>query len=499
MSNLSVSTIVAFLAYVAIVLSIGFYAYLKTKNATDYFLGGRELSPAVSAISAGASDMSGWVLLGLPGYAYLAGLEAAWISIGLVIGVAANWMLVAKRLRIYSALLDDAVTLPTFLQRRFADQTPWLKVIASISILLFFLFYVGSGLIAGGKLFNEVFGFDYHIAVFVSVTLILVYTLFGGFLAVSWTDVFQGLLMLLALACVPVMVISQSGGVGEFTSQISQTNPELLNIFTDANGDALELMFIVSTMGWGLGYFGQPHILARFMAMRSASETSKAASIGIFWAAVCYLLAIIVGLSGVAYLPDLLPDSEKVFITLTGLIFHPLIAGILLAAILAAIMSTVDSQLLVCSSSLAEDLYPLMVKKQLSTENRLQVGRIAVVVLALCATLLAMQPDSKVLDVVSYAWAGLGASIGPAILVSLYWKKMTSSGALAGIVVGGLTVIVWSQLQGGIFDLYALVPGFIFSLVAITLVSILDKKPENQVVASQFNLMEQQVNTATIR
>ena len=225
MSGLSMSTTIAFLIYVAIVLGIGFYAYLRTKNATDYFLGGRELSPTVSAISAGASDMSGWVLLGLPGYAYLAGLEAAWISIGLVIGVAANWMLVAKRLRVYSALLDDAVTLPTFLQRRFADSTPWLKMIASVSILLFFLFYVGSGLIAGGKLFNEVFGFDYHVSVFVSVTLILVYTLFGGFLAVSWTDVFQGLLMLLALACVPVMVISQSGGVGDFASQISQTNP----------------------------------------------------------------------------------------------------------------------------------------------------------------------------------------------------------------------------------------------------------------------------------
>jgi sodium/proline symporter len=214
---------------------------------------------------------------------------------------------------------------------------------------------------------------------------------------------------------------------------------------------------------------------------------------------LCYLLAILVGLSGVAYLPDLLPDSEKVFIALTGLIFHPLIAGILLAAILAAIMSTVDSQLLVCSSSLAEDLYPLMVKKQLSTENRLQIGRIAVVVLALCATLLAMEPDSKVLDVVSYAWAGLGASIGPAILVSLYWKKMTSSGALAGIVVGGLTVIVWSQLEGGIFNLYALVPGFIFSLVAIALVSLLDRKSENEVVVSQFNLMEQQVSAATIK
>ena len=283
MSELSMSTVVAFLAYVAIVLSIGFYAYLKTKNATDYFLGGRELSPAVSAISAGASDMSGWVLLGLPGYAYLAGLEAAWISLGLVLGVAANWGLMAKRLRLYSEQLDDAVTLPTYLQRRFADNTPWLKSIASLSILLFFLFYVGSGLIAGGKLFNEVFGFDYHIAVFVSVALILFYTLFGGFLAVSWTDVFQGLLMLLALVCVPVLVISQTGGLDEFTAKINLKNPQLLDAFTDVNGNALGWMAIISAMGWGLGYFGQPHILARFMAIRSASETGQAASIGVAW------------------------------------------------------------------------------------------------------------------------------------------------------------------------------------------------------------------------
>ena len=255
MSELSVSTIVAFLAYVAIVLSIGVYAYLKTKNAKDYFLGGRELSPTVTAISAGASDMSGWGLLGLPGYAYLAGLEAAWISLGLVIGVAANWGLMAKRLRLYSEQLDDAVTLPTYLQRRFADKTPWLKSISSLSILLFFLFYVGSGLIAGGKLFNEVFGFDYHIAVFVSVALILFYTLFGGFLAVSWTDVFQGLLMLLALVCVPVLVISQAGGLDEFTAQISLKNPQLLNVFTDINGDALGWLAIVSAMGWGVGVF----------------------------------------------------------------------------------------------------------------------------------------------------------------------------------------------------------------------------------------------------
>jgi len=493
MPDLSFSTIVAFMAYVAIVLSIGFYAYFRTKNATDYFLGGRELSPSVSAISAGASDMSGWVLLGLPGYAYLAGLEAAWISIGLVIGVAANWLLMAKRLRIYSALLGDAVTLPTYLQRRFTDKTPWLKSIASVSILLFFLFYVGSGLIAGGKLFNEVFGFDYHMAVIVSVVLILFYTLFGGFLAVSWTDVFQGLLMLLALACVPILVISQTGGVDQFTAQINQQNPQLLNLFTDAEGNVLSWMMIVSTMGWGLGYFGQPHILARFMAIRSASETVQAATIGVVWALSCYLLAILVGLSGIAYLPEVLPDSEKVFIALTSLIFHPLIAGILLAAILAAIMSTVDSQLLVCSSSLAEDLYPLVTRKDVSAEKRLQIGRIAVVVLAMMATVLAMEPDNKVLDVVSYAWAGLGASLGPAILVSLYWRRMTARGALAGVLTGGVTVMIWSQAEGGIFDLYALVPGFVLSLVAIVTVSLMDKRGVDGSTEQSFEDMHQQV------
>ena len=497
MSELSMSTVVAFLAYVAIVLSIGFYAYLKTKNATDYFLGGRELSPAVSAISAGASDMSGWVLLGLPGYAYLAGLEAAWISLGLVLGVAANWGLMAKRLRLYSEQLDDAVTLPTYLQRRFADNTPWLKSIASLSILLFFLFYVGSGLIAGGKLFNEVFGFDYHIAVFVSVALILFYTLFGGFLAVSWTDVFQGLLMLLALVCVPVLVISQTGGLDEFTAKINLKNPQLLDAFTDINGNALGWMAIISAMGWGLGYFGQPHILARFMAIRSASETGQAASIGVAWAFLCYLLAILVGLSGLAYLPEVIADSEKVFIALTGLIFHPLIAGILLAAILAAIMSTVDSQLLVCSSSLAEDLYPLVSKKSLSPEQRLQVGRVAVVVLALMATLLAMNPDSKVLDVVSYAWAGLGASLGPAILISLYWRKMTARGALAGVFVGGATVIIWPQFEGGIFELYSLVPGFGISALAVVVGSLIDNSEDQALIHKGFDKMT--VNLAKLR
>jgi sodium/proline symporter len=472
MSQLSLPTTIAFLIYVIIVLAIGIYAYSKTKDASDYFLGGRKLSPLVAAISAGASDMSGWILLGLPGYAYLAGLEAAWITIGLTIGVAANWMLVAKRLRIYTAMLDDAVTIPAYLQRRFQDSKVWLKSIAAISILLFFLFYVASGLIAGGKLFNVVFGLDYYIAVVVGVILILFYTLFGGFLAVSWTDVFQGSLMLIALVAVPLLVTGNLGGASAVVTQIDGANPELLNMFTDAAGQPLGLLTIIGLLGWGLGYFGQPHILARFKAIRSADETGRAAVIGVSWASFGYLMAILVGFCGVAYLSEPLADPEKVFITLTSLVFHPLIAGILLAAILAAIMSTVDSQLLVCSAALAEDLYPLMVKKSLSPEARMKVGRIAVVVLAMVASGLAMDPESKVLDVVSYAWAGLGASLGPAILISLYWRSMTSQGALAGVFVGAVTVIVWSQLSGCLFDVYELVPGFILSSIAVALVSL---------------------------
>ncbi|MDG1080877.1 MAG: sodium/proline symporter PutP [Porticoccaceae bacterium] len=472
MSQLSLPTTIAFLLYVTIVLAIGIYAYSKTKDASDYFLGGRKLSPLVAAISAAASDMSGWILLGLPGYAYLAGLEAAWITIGLTIGVAANWVLVAKRLRIYTAMLDDAVTIPAYLQRRFQDSKVWLKSIAAISILLFFLFYVASGLIAGGKLFNVVFGLDYYIAVFVGVILILFYTLFGGFLAVSWTDVFQGTLMLIALVAVPILVTSNLGGVSAVAADIDATNPELLNMFTDAAGEPLGWLTIIGLLGWGFGYFGQPHILARFKAIRSADETGVATVIGVGWASFGYLTAILVGFCGIAFLNEPLADPEKVFITLTSLVFHPLVAGILLAAILAAIMSTVDSQLLVCSAALAEDLYPLVVKRALSAEARMKIGRIAVVVLAMVASALAMDPESKVLDVVSYAWAGLGASLGPAILISLYWRSMTSQGALAGVLVGAVTVIVWSQLSGGLFDVYELVPGFILSSIAVVLVSL---------------------------
>ncbi|MAH74183.1 MAG: sodium/proline symporter [Cellvibrionales bacterium TMED49] len=492
MPQFVLSTSLAFLIYLCIVLGIGYYAYLKTSTAGDFLLGGRQLTPLVSAISAGASDMSGWVLLGLPGYAYVAGLEAFWISIGLVMGLAVNWFLVAKPLRIISFQLDDAVTIPTYLQRRFADTKPWVRVISSLSILLFFLFYVAAGLIAGGKLFTEVFGINYEMAVVFSVAVILVYTLFGGFLAVSWTDVFQGILILVALFMVPMLVFKKAGSYESFIDGISDKNIYLLNIFISTDGKELSFIAIVSALAWGLGYFGQPHILARFKAIRSPRHVYRAAFIGVVWAFLCYFLAIAVGLSGLFIIDQPLEDSEKVFIALTKIIFNPLVAGALLAAILAAIMSTVDSQLLVCSASLAEDLYPLVSERELASADRLKIARIAVVILALMGTSIAMNPESKVLDVVSYAWAGLGASLGPTIIVSLYWSRMTSTGAIFGVIVGGLTVIVWSRLSGGIFDFYSLLPGFFLSLIAIGVGSLLtQRKLSTRVVVSYSEIRKE--------
>jgi len=491
MSQLPAPILIAFACYIVVVLGIGFIAYLRTKTASDFYLGGRRLTPTVSAISASASDMSAWVLLGLPGYAYLAGLEALWIVIGLVIGVAANWVLMAKRLRIYSQQLNDAVTIPSYLQQRFAASNPWLSVIAAVSILFFFLFYVASGLIAGGKLFSQVFAIDYQWAVIISGTLIMAYTLFGGFLAVSWTDVFQALLMLLAICVVPLIVLVKIEG--DFFELIHLKNAELLNLLTDTNGSNLGLIAIISSMGWGLGYFGQPHVLARFKALESAHYANTAALIGVSWSSVCYLLAVLLGLCGIAYLGDPLADPEKVFMVLVTVIFHPLIAGILLAAILAAIMSTVDSQLLACSSSLAEDIFPLLNKNSPDADLRLRVGRLSVVFLSLLAILFATNPENTVLGVVSYAWAGLGASLGPVILISLYWRKMTETSALMGILVGGCTVILWSKLSGSIFELYALIPGFIFSLLAIFGCGLISKIKAKKVALQQFDKMLKQL------
>ncbi|GAA3540481.1 sodium/proline symporter PutP [Zobellella aerophila] len=484
-----------FLVYLIVMMAIGYYAYKRTSDSADYFLGGRSLGPWPAAISAGASDMSGWLLLGLPGYAYAAGIESFWLAGGLLLGTWANWMFCAKRLRTYTLEVDNAITIPEYLSRRFEDNSKLLQIISALVILLFFLFYTSSGLVAGGKLFQTVFGMDYQVAVVVGTLCIVSYTLFGGFLAVSWTDLVQGLLMAAALMIVPIAAME--GGFGQLGADLHAQNPELLTLWNDIKGEPLSAIAIISLAAWGLGYFGQPHILARFNATRSNGDITTARRIAVSWSFLSMAGALMVGLVGLLYVQnnigEELADAETIFMVLVNAVFHPVIAGILLAAILAAIMSTADSQLLVSSSALAEDFYK-QVFPGASSKSLVNIGRFAVIALAVVALLLAMNPDSTVLGLVSYAWAGFGAAFGPALLFSLYWRSMNRNGALAGVLVGGVTVVVWKQISGGIFDIYEIVPGFIFASIAIVLVSKLTGAPKASVTKT-FDNYEKSLHT----
>jgi sodium/proline symporter len=482
-----------FIVYLIGMLAIGYIAYKRTSSSSDYFLGGRSLGPWPAALSAGASDMSGWLLLGLPGYAYAAGIEAFWLAIGLLVGTWANWQFSAKRLRTYS-ITTGALTIPEFLSRRFNDNSKLIQTIAAFFILLFFLFYTSSGLVAGGKLFETVFGLDYSVAVVVGTVCVVSYTLFGGFLAVSWTDLVQGLLMAAALLIVPIAAMQ--GGFDQLGSDMAAINPELLTLWNDAKGEPLSAIAIISLLAWGLGYFGQPHILARFKASRSNKDLTTARRIAVIWTGISMFGAMLVGAVGLVYIQNnaggTLADGEKIFMVLVNAMFHPVIAGILLAAILAAIMSTADSQLLVSSSALAEDFYKQIIKPDATSEQVVAVGRYGVIALSVIALLLAFDPDSSVLGLVSYAWAGFGAAFGPAMLLSLYWDKMNRNGALAGIVVGGVTIVAWKQLSGGWFDVYEIVPGVLLSTIAIVVVSKLTGEPDQKVV-EQHQTFEKQL------
>jgi len=488
-NNFSITA--TFITYLAVMLFIGWYAYQRTSDSSDYFLGGRNLGPWPAALSAGASDMSGWLLLGLPGYAYAAGMEATWMAGGLLIGTWANWLVTAKRLRTYSITTNNALTIPDFLSRRFNDQSKLVQTIAAFFILMFFLFYTSSGLVAGGKLFETVFSLNYTYAVIIGAVCVVSYTLFGGFLAVSWTDLVQGLLMSAALLIVPITAMQ--GGFSQLTSDLVAINPELLTFWHGVDGEPLSWIAIVSLVAWGFGYFGQPHILARFKATRTNKDLVTARRIAVIWTALSIFGSLLVGAVGLIYanthLVGELIDGEKIFMILVNAVFHPVIAGILLAAILAAIMSTADSQLLVSSSALAEDFYKQLVRPNATPTEVMTVGRLGVVALSLVALLLAMNPDSSVLGLVSYAWAGFGAAFGPVILLSLYWKRMNRNGALAGIIVGGATIVIWKQLTGGIFELYEIVPGIILATTAVVAVSLLTKEPEQQVL-EQFSEFE---------
>ncbi|MCD8510390.1 MAG: sodium/proline symporter PutP [Bacillus sp. (in: Bacteria)] len=477
------ATLVTFIVYLVGMLLIGLFAYQLTNNLSDYVLGGRRLSGGVAALSAGASDMSSWLLLGLPGYAYVAGMEAIWICVGLSIGAYLNWQFVAARLRKYTEVARDSITIPDYLENRFHDSSKMLRVISALVILVFFAFYTSAGLVGGARLFEASFNLTYTNALLIGAIVIISYTFLGGFLAVSWTDFLQGILMFLALIVVPFVAISEMGGWSETVNAVGAVDPAHLDVFAGVG-----LMSIISLMAWGLGYFGQPHIITRFMAIRSSKEVPKARFIGMTWMVLTLFGAIFTGFVGIAYFAGQGPGTpiaegteETVFILFTQLLFHPWVAGFLLAAILAAIMSTIDSQLLVSSSAIAEDFYKAILKKDATEKELVLIGRIGVLVIALIAVLLALNPDRTILDLVAYAWGGFGAAFGPVIILSLFWKRITRDGALAGIVVGFLTVVIWANLSGGLFDLYEIVPGFVLGAIVIYVVSILGKEPSKEI------------------
>lgn len=409
--------------------------------------------------------MSGWLLLGLPGAIYLSGMRESWIVVGLLLGAWANWRWVAAPLRRASAAADDALTLPELLSRIIGHDADrqilrLLRLTATLLILFFFTFYVAAGLVAGARLFESTLELDYLTALAIGSGIIVAYTMAGGFLAVSWTDFFQGSLMLLALVAVPLLLIGGHADTGPIA-------PGHLDPFA-----GLTPLALLSLLAWGLGYFGQPHILARFMAIRSVDELPRARRIGMSWMLITTVAAVAVGLGGTAVFGSGLPDPETVFIHLTQLMFHPLIAGIVLAAILAAVMSTIDSQLLVASTCLAEDLYKPWLRPKASSSELVMVGRAAVAAVAMLAFLLALAPDSRILTLVSHAWAGLGASFGPILLLALYWPRLTAAGALAGMLTGGSTVVVWRSLSGGLFEVYELLPAFLLAGAVAMVVSV---------------------------
>ena len=474
--------LVTFSAYLLLMVGIGFVAWRRTRTFDDYILGGRSLGSFVTALAAGASDMSGWLMMGLPGALYLGGASEGWIAIGLVIGAWANWRYVAGPLRVYTERTRNALTLPDYFTHRFEDRSRLLRIFSALVILVFFAIYCASGVVAGARLFESMFGLPYGQAMLWGAVVTIAYTFVGGFLAVSWTDTVQASLMIFALLLVPVFAVLGAGGVGDSLALVEQVDPTRLE-WIGAGG----LIAVVSALAWGLGYCGQPHILARFMAADSVATIPRARRIAMTWMVLCMAGAVTTGLAGIAWFaanPELAgpvdANPERVFIALGEHLFNPWIAGVLLSAILAAIMSTLSAQLLVCSSALTEDFYRGFVRPAAGHRELVWFGRAMVLAVALLAMWIARDPESRVLGLVAYAWAGFGAAFGPVVVLSLFWKQMTRNGALAGMLAGAVTVIAWKHTGSA---LYEIVPGFIAATVAIVAVSLLGKAPSGELQA----------------
>ena len=475
--TVSTPMMVTFCVYILGMVLIGFMAYRSTRNFDDYILGGRSLGALVTALSAGASDMSGWLLMGLPGAIFISGISESWIAIGLTLGAYLNWKIVAGRLRVQTEHHNNALTLPDFFASRFEDSSKILRVISALVILAFFTIYCASGIVAGARLFESTFSMSYETALWAGAAATILYTFVGGFLAVSWTDTVQAGLMIFALILTPVMVIIAVGGLSDSLQVIQAKSIENLDMMKNMN-----FVAVISLLGWGLGYFGQPHILARFMAADSHRSIRSARRIGMAWMILCLAGAVAVGFFGIAYFQNnpaqaagVTENSERIFIELARILFNPWIAGILLSAILAAVMSTLSCQLLVCSSALTEDLYKNFLRKNATQRELVWVGRLMVLLVAAVAIALASNPENRVLGLVSYAWAGFGAAFGPVVIFSLMWKRMTRNGALAGIIIGAATVLIWKHYAW--LDLYEIIPGFIFASMGIVIFSLLERGP----------------------
>lgn len=477
--------ILAMLIYLAAMLAIGYYSWRRTQNLDDYMLGGRDLSPSVAALSAGASDMSGWLLMGLPGAVYANGLVEGWIAVGLTVGAWVNWKVVAPRLRAYTELANNSITVPSFLENRLHDRSRALRVVSGAIILVFFTFYVSSGMVAGGVFFEGSFGLDYRLGMVLVAGVTVTYTLFGGFLAVSLTDFVQGLMMVAALVAVPTLGMIAVGGPMEVADNVRAVDPQLLSMVHGATA-----IGVISSLAWGLGYFGQPHIIVRFMALRNAQEATAGRRIGIAWMLFSVVGAVMTAIVGIAYVrqhPEVtIADPETIYLRLGQLLFHPLVAGFMLAAVLAAIMSTISSQLLVTSSALVEDLYKVVLRTGKEDKHYVFMGRMAVLAVCLVAAAMAWNKGGTILGLVAFAWAGFGAAFGPVIILSLYWRKLTTLGALAGMITGAVVVWAWAALSGGIFDLYEILPGFLANLLVAVGVSLATYK-DNPVIDVEFD------------
>lgn len=487
--------VIAIVAYLALMLGIGWWSYRNTKKYDDYMLAGRNLGPFVAALSAGASDMSGWLLMGLPGALFVTGASGLWIAIGLLIGCWANWKWIAPRLRAYTEVAGNSITLPSFFERRIRDDKHLLRMLSSLVIIVFFTFYVSSGMVAGGKYFESTFGGDYLTGMVIIGAVTVLYTFVGGFLAVSLTDAVQGMLMFFALLIVPIAAALY---LNDPASMFTWANHHDYGPYTDGVGNphffsmihGVTFAGVIGAMAWGLGYFGQPHIIVRFMALRSPAEAKSGRRIGVAWMFICIAGAAATALVATAFFGQTgfsVTDQESfetIFLDMGRILFHPLISGLILTAVLAAIMSTMSSQLLVSSSALIEDLYRVVAKKQISDRRLMIASRGAVIGVALVAMALAVHPSDSILALVGFAWAGFGSAFGPLVVACLWWPRLTKQGAMAGLVVGAVVSFLWGQIPALHAAMYEIVPGFLCSAVALVVVSLLTAKDDDSTQAT---------------